>query len=177
MNSTLTCTQMKNIIFLLFCAFSLFLAIYFYRQYSETQRQLDLANRRVLDRDTMIYGLQKKVEQRGLTDTTLQNQPQVVASPSSLGKLSAAEVSRLKAKGLQNPEADLKANLTENQQNILQQKGTVGGKMDIRDIQILNERYALAYFEDGHQGGYMVLKYEVQPAGRISWIVLDSYQI
>jgi hypothetical protein len=168
---------MKNIIFLLFCAFSLFLAIYFYRQYTETQRQLDLANRRVLDRDTLIYGLQKKVEQRGLTDTVLVNQPQVTASPSTLGTLSASGIERLKTKGLPNPEADLKANLTQNQQGILQQKGTMGGTMAIRDIQILNERYALAYYEDGHQGGYMVLRYEVQPAGRIAWVVLDSYQI
>ncbi|GEO05829.1 hypothetical protein AAE02nite_34930 [Adhaeribacter aerolatus] len=168
---------MKNIVFLLFCAFSLFLAIYYYRQYDETQRQLELANRRVLDRDTMIYGLQKKVEQRGLADSSSVDAPEVVPSPSTLGKLSPGEINRLKAKGLKNPEADLKTNLTENQQNVLQQKGTLGGTMAIRDIQILNERYALAYFEDGHQGGYMILKYEVQPTGRIAWVVLDSYQI
>ena len=168
---------MKNIIFLLFCAFSLFLAIYFYRQNAETQRQLELANRRVLDRDSMIYNLQKKSGQSTGTDTLAGNQPEVVASPSTLGKLSETEISRLKAKGLTNPEADLKANLTENQQNVLQQKGTLGGTMAIRDIQILNERYALAYFEDGHQGGYMVLRYEVQPAGRIAWGVVDSYKI
>ncbi|KAA5539358.1 hypothetical protein [Adhaeribacter rhizoryzae] len=169
---------MKNIIFLLFCAFSLFLAIYYYRQYAETQRQLTLANRRVLDRDSMIYGLQKKVEQNGIKDTTLNKEPEVVVSPSTLGKLSTSEINRLKAKGLKNPEADLKTNLTENQQNIVPQKGTLGGTMAIRDIQILNERYALAYFEDGHQGGYMILKYEVQPAtGRINWVVVDSYKI
>ena len=168
---------MKNIIFLLFCAFSLFLAIYFYRQYSEAQRKLDLANRQVLDRDTMIYNLQKKADQRPGTDTISDKEPVVVASTSTLGKLSQSENERLKSKGLTNPEADLKNNLTENQQNILQQKGTLGGTMSIRDIQILNERYALAYFEDGHKGGYLVLRYEIQPAGRISWVVLDSYQI
>ena len=168
---------MKNIIFLLFCAFSLFLAIYFYRQYAETQRQLELANRRVLDRDSIIYNLQKKVDQRAFSDTVSGNQPRVVASPSTLGKLSEAEISRLKAKGLSNPEADIKSNLTENQENVLQQKGVLGGTMAFRDIQILNERYALAYFEDGHQGGYMVLRYEVQPTNRISWVVLDSYRI
>lgn len=168
---------MKNIVFLLFCAFSLFLAIYFYRQYSETQRKLELASRQVLDRDTMIYQLQKKTEQLPAPDTTLKKEPVVIASTSTLGKLSTSEITRLKAKGLTNPEADLKADLTENQQNILQQKGSLGGTMAIRDIQILGERYALAYFEDSHKGGYMVLRFEIQPTGLIAWVVLDNYQI
>ena len=168
---------MKNIIFLLFCAFSLFLAIYFYRQHAEAQRKLELANRQILDRDTMIYNLQKKSGQGLSPDTTAAKEPEVVARSSSIGKLSQSETERLKSKGLKNPEADLKADLTERQQDILQQKGTMGGTMAIRDIQILNERYALAYFEDGHRGGYMLLRYDIRPANRISWVVLDSYQI
>ena len=168
---------MKNILFLLFCAFSLFLAIYFYRQNAEAQRKLELATRQVLDRDTMIYNLQKKSGKTVTPDTASGKEPEVVASSSTLGKLSASEIERLKAKGLQNPEVDLKADLTEHQQDILQQKGTLGGTMAIRDIQILNERYALAYFEDGHRGGYLLLRYDIKPTNRISWVVLDSYQI
>lgn len=168
---------MKNILFLTFCAFSLFLALYFYRQYTEAQRELALANRRVLDRDTLIYNLQKKVEQRGLPDTTYRSENQITASPSTLGRLSASATEQLKAKGLPNPEADLKAHLTQNQGEILRQKGTLGGTTALRDIQILNERYALAYYEDGHQGGYLILRYEVQPAGRIAWLVLDRYHL
>jgi len=167
---------MKNIIFLLLLVFTTFLAIYFYRQYSNTQQKLELANRQVLDRDTMIYQLQKKVTQNitppVITDTA------VIASPSNLGQLSPTEISRLRSKGLRSPEVDLKADLTANQRQILQQQNdTLGGTMAIRDIQILNERYALAYFEDGHVGGYLILRFQVQSGGQISWEVLDAYRI
>jgi hypothetical protein len=168
---------MKNILFLLFCGFSLFLAIYFYRQFNTTQQQLELANRRVLDRDTIIYQLQKRLQTAGLPQPDSAAAGEVIASSSNLGRLSTAELGRLKNKGLKNPEADLKADLTTNQESILLQKGSLGNKMTIRDVQILNERYALAYFEDGHDGGYMVLRYEVQPTGRLSWVVLDRYLI
>jgi hypothetical protein len=148
------------------------LAIYCYHLFTNTQQALDLANRRIQDRDTVIYKLQQQVKP---TKSTNQNTGAVIASPSNLGRLSPSEESRLKSKGLKNPEADLKDNLLSNQQSVLTQKGTMGGNMAFRDIQILNERYALAYFEDGHNGGYMVLRYEVKPNGQVSWVVLDNY--
>jgi hypothetical protein len=49
----------------------------------------------------------------------------------------------------------------------------VGGTMSIRDSRILNDRYAMAYYEDGHMGGYMILRYEVTN-GNITWRVVDS---
>jgi hypothetical protein len=101
--------------------------------------------------------------------------PEVIASPSSLGELSSAEVNQLKKAGLNNPEANLKDDLLSNQQQVLTQKGSMGGTMALRDIRILNGRYALAYFEDGHKGGHMVLRYAVKPGGSITWTVLDNY--
>jgi hypothetical protein len=64
-----------------------------------------------------------------------------------------------------------------NQKNVLTAQGTLGGTMAIRDIRILNARHALAYFEDGHNGGHMVLRYEVKPGGQITWTVLDNYMM
>jgi len=99
----------------------------------------------------------------------------VTPSPSTLGRLSPAEIGRLQQKGLQHPEADLKENLTINQKTLIPAKGSLGGNQALRDIQILNERYALAYFEDGQRGGYMVLRYDVQSPERINWQILDAY--
>jgi len=164
---------MKNIVFLLFCAACLFLAIYTYRLYVTSQNQVALANQRLLDRDTLIYKLQKQLPG---TDTTA-TQAKIIPRPSTLGKLSASEIEQLKAKGLNNPEADLKADLTSNQQDVLPSKGTLGGTPAIRDIQILTGRYALAYFEDGHNGGYLLLRYSLNQVNSISWVVIDSYFI
>ena len=164
---------MKNVLFLIFLAASLFLAIFFYRRYTATQIELELANRRITDRDTEIYRLQKLV----IPSKTLPLAPtdKVTPSPSSLGRLSAAEISRLQQKGLAHPEADLKEDLTTNQKAIIKAKESLGGNQSLRDIQILNDRYALAYFEDGHRGGYMVLRYDVKQGGQINWQVLDEY--
>ena len=164
---------MKNVLFLIFLAASLFMAIFFYWRYTAVQLELELANRRITDRDTEIYRLQKLV----IPSKTLPLAPteKVTPSPSTLGRLSAAESSRLQQKGLINPEADLKEDLTFNQKEIIPARGSLGGNQSLRDIQILNDRYALAYFEDGQRGGYMVLRYDVKQVGQISWQVLDAY--
>jgi hypothetical protein len=172
---------MKNVLLIIFGAFGLFLAIYYYLQFDNTQQQLQLANQRILDRDSQIYKLQKNQgifrNNNDAAKKKVALKPQVIASPSSLGQLSEAEVNQLKKWGLTNPEADLKDDLLTNQKQVLPQKGTMGGTMAIRDIRILNARYALAYFEDGHNGGQMVLRYEVKPRGRITWKVLDNYMM
>jgi len=82
---------------------------------------------------------------------------------------------RLQQKGLNNPEADLKENFTANQKTILAAQANQGNSRLLRDIQILNERYALAYFAEGQRGGYMVLRYDVQSPERINWQILDAY--
>ncbi|WP_026464122.1 hypothetical protein [Adhaeribacter aquaticus] len=163
---------MKNYLFIIFFAFSLFLAIFYYSKFSSAQQALELANRRVLDRDTMIFQLQKKVQ--GQLGVDINSQTNVKA-PGNLGHLSTSEIENLKGKGLKNPNEDLKQSLIKNQQNLIKVNGSVGGTMNIREVQILNNRYALAYFEDGHIGGYMMLRYEVKSSTDISWQVLDQY--
>lgn len=164
---------MKNLLFILFLASSLFLAIYCYRLYVVSQNELQLANQRILDRDSTIYQLQKK---QGTTPAF--NKPiakQEAENTHILGNLSESDIKRLHTKGLKNPEIDLKQSLKTNEKNFLNMPGTMGGKMNIRDVKILNDRHALAYFEDGHNGGYVLLRYVVKPPNRISWTVLDSY--
>jgi len=166
---------MKNVLFLIFVAASLFLAIFFYRRYKATQVELELANRRIMDRDTEIYRLQKLI----IPSKTLPLAPTEKVTPvsSSLGQLSAAEISRLQQKGLQNPEGDLKANFTTNQKTIFAPNENQNNNRVLRDIQILNEHFALAYFEENQRGGYVVLRYNVRSGDQIDWQVLDAYSL
>lgn len=169
---------MKNVLFILFSAFCLFLAIYYYFRFDNTQEQLQLANQRILDRDTEIYKLQKSqgsFRKDPARDT--KTDTAIIVSPSTLGQLSVAEANQLQKQGLKSPEAELKSDLLANQKQVLPLQGSMGGTMAIRDIRILNARYALAYFEDGHNGGQMVLRYEVKPGGQVSWTVLDSFMM
>jgi hypothetical protein len=170
---------MKNVLLIILGAFGLFLAIYYYLQFDSTQQKLQLANQRVLDRDTEIFRLQKRLGIFRNNAASTKNKPaatpEVIPSPSTLGRLSASEINQLKKLGLANPESELRADLLANQKDVLKRQGTMGGTMAIREVRILNARHALAYFEDGHNGGHMVLRYEVKPGGRISWTPLDNY--
>lgn len=162
---------MKNVLLILLAAIGLVLAVFYYLQFDNTKQELQLANQRILDRDTQIYKLQKEL---GI----FRNAPGKKQGPKAgadFAALSAADLSHLKSRGLKDPEASLKADLLKKQQQLLPAKGTLGGTMAIRDIRILNSRHVLAYFEDGHNAGQMVLRYEVKPGGHITWKVLDSF--
>ena len=82
----------------------------------------------------------------------------------------------LKKLGLYEPEDDLKSDLMLHNELIFY-KGVLGGTMGFfgkEYMRILNDK-VFAYFEDGHIGGYMVLKYKVSQGGKISWKVLYSH--
>lgn len=55
-------------------------------------------------------------------------------------------------------------------------KGVLGGKMGFykEDIFVISDKWVLAYFEDGHIGGNMLLEYSVKDEN-IFWKVIDSY--
>jgi cell division protein FtsL len=87
------------------------------------------------------------------------------------------EIEELKKKGLKDPVADLVADL-QDQPELIPHEGVLGGTMAFgfpEKIHVLTEHYVLAYFEDGHIGGWMVLEYSVARGGRISWRVVDSH--
>jgi len=57
-------------------------------------------------------------------------------------------------------------------------EGVLGGTMGFYDkerIQVLNDRWVLAPFEDGHKGGYVLLRYDIEEDRFISWQVVESY--
>lgn len=84
---------------------------------------------------------------------------------------------QLKIEGLNNPVKELTDNLLKHPE-IIPYKGVLGGKMSFQsesNINILNSKWVLANFDDGHIGGVMLLEYKVSKNGKIDWRVIDSF--
>lgn len=90
--------------------------------------------------------------------------------------LTRSDKKRLVERGLPDPENDLIQDLR-SRQGMIPFDGVHGGTMGFYgegSIRILDSRYVLAEFSDGHIGGKMILKYAVDE-GRITWTVIDSH--
>ncbi|MFC1683206.1 hypothetical protein ACFL0G_03255 [Candidatus Zixiibacteriota bacterium] len=87
------------------------------------------------------------------------------------------KIEDLQKKGLEDPIPNLIADL-QNHPELISREGVLGGTMAFgfpEKIHVLTERYVLAYFEDGHIAGWMLLEYGVARGGKITWRVIDSY--
>lgn len=90
--------------------------------------------------------------------------------------LDKKQVRDLIKNGLNNPVQDLRNDLISGPE-IIGASPVLGGKMGFyfRDgIHILNKKWVLAYFEDGHMAGALLLRYEVEQNGFIIWEVIDE---
>ncbi|MFN2432799.1 MAG: hypothetical protein ABR599_08315 [Gemmatimonadota bacterium] len=88
----------------------------------------------------------------------------------------ATHLRRLREAGLPDPVAHLRADLQAHPE-LIPAEGTLGGRMGFyspADIVLLNDRWVYAYFEDGHRAGSMLLAFDVQEGGEITWRRLDS---
>jgi len=91
--------------------------------------------------------------------------------------LSSTHINRMKKKGLNNPVQNLIQNLKSHPE-LIPEKGTLGGTMGFyfdEKIWILTNKWVLAYFEDGHTGGYLLLQYDVRSDGTINWKRISSH--
>lgn len=171
---------MRSILPWLLAALFLFLALYFYWQKNEAESRLAIADNQVAKIDQELEEQTEAVdslEEMVLPPDTMNLVPPGGAAfVDELGSLSQSDIQRLKRKGLKNPETDLMNDLNRKQGQLIPTEGVMGGTMAIRDTRILNDRYAMAYYEDGHIGGYMLLKYEVNN-GKINWKVVDSSKL
>ncbi|WP_162051971.1 CBS domain-containing protein [Pontibacter pamirensis] len=171
---------MKAILPWILIAVFLFLAIHFYWQKNEAESRLAIADNQLEEVDSELE--QKAQAMDSLEDYMLPPDTMGMVPPGGaafvdeLGTLSESDVRRLKQKGLENPETDLMNDLQRKQRQLISAEGTLGGTMAIRDTRILNDRYAMAYYEDGHTGGYMILKYTVNN-GNINWTVVDNSRL
>ena len=98
-------------------------------------------------------------------------------TPAAAIELPAWDIEAMKKKGLKDPAADIIADLKQHRE-LIPYKGVLGGTMNFYDdskIWILTKRWVLAYFEDGHIAGYLLLEYEVVQGGSIAWKTIASY--
>jgi hypothetical protein len=100
------------------------------------------------------------------------------ASGNRTGLLSQQDIAYLKRMGLTNPAEEIKADLIKNRQ-LIPAAGSLGGTMQFykEQIHLLNRQWVMAYFEDGHNAGEMLLEYKIGERGNISWKVLSSRMI
>ena len=97
--------------------------------------------------------------------------------PASPIELFSWDIRAMQKKGLKDPVNDIVSDLKQNGKLIPYQP-SMGGTMNFYDagkIWILTGKWVLAYFEDGHNGGYVLLEYEVKAGGKITWKILASY--
>ncbi|QCR20953.1 hypothetical protein [Pontibacter sp. SGAir0037] len=171
---------MRNILPWILAGLFLFLAFYFYWQKNEAEGRLAIADEKLIETDQNLQEQQQEadsLENMMLpADTMEMVPPGGVNFVDQIGALSESDIRRLQGRGLRNPETDLMNDLNRKQSQLIPAEGSVGGTMVIRDSRILNDRYALAYYEDGHNGGYMVLRYDVNN-GNINWRVLDNSRL
>ncbi len=86
------------------------------------------------------------------------------------------EMRELQREGFTGQLKDIVADLKKHSE-LIPYKGIKGGTMGFysdNDIHVLTDKWVLAYFEDGHISGYMLLRYDTNE-GAISWKVIDSY--
>ncbi len=132
---------------------------------------------RLEDARDRVSTLEARIESLEAEAAARESQGPPEALPAALPGLTAREAERLRALGLENPEADLRADLMKHPE-LIPQEGVLGGTMGFyfpERIWILTGRWAFAYFEDGHRAGYILLRYDVSRGGAVSWEVIRSY--
>ncbi len=85
------------------------------------------------------------------------------------------DLRRFEEKGIDDPITFLRDQVQERPE-LIPTEPVLGGTMsfyDREEIQVLNHRWVLATYEDGHISGQILLEYDIDEEGEISWEVLD----
>jgi len=133
-----------------------------------------------LEADNAILAQKLEQAHAELAQRTQQAQPGEAftgSPPESPIELFSWDIRAMQKKGLKDPANDIVSDLQQNGKLIPHQP-SMGGTMNFYDagkIRVLTGKWVLAYFEDGHNGGYVLLEYEVKPGGKITWKILASY--
>lgn len=97
-----------------------------------------------------------------------------VPRPADVG-LTHAQIQAMQRRGIARPEPTLVESLLQ-QPQLIPLEPVLGGEMFFlpQGIHVLNDRWVLAHFEDGHVRGQMLLAYDVA-RGSVTWQVIESY--
>lgn len=113
-----------------------------------------------------------------LTTEILNLKARVVKQTEEINKHPGADPTiaiELERKGLNGGPDQVVADLLKHNE-LIPYEGVLGGKMAFfkDNTYVISDKWVLAYFEDGHMNGNMLLGYSVK-SGIISWKVIDSY--
>ncbi len=157
---------MRNIIFLLLFTAALLLSFYFFRENNEARTSLQEAKTRLTEAETKLLQCNLLFDSLKLSPSQAESTPSAESRDHALKKLKAA--------GFTEPEEQLLQSL-QNQPKLMPGKGVLGGTMAYRQVQVLTNNFALAYFEDGHNGGYAILRYSIKNPAEINWKLVDHH--
>ena len=129
----------------------------------------------ILQLEIKNKALTEKLEQR--LESLKEKTKQGTSKSANVIELHSWDIEEMKRRGLKEPVKDIISDLMRHKE-LIPYKGSVGGTMNFYSedqIRILTNKWVLAYFEDGHNGWYLLLEYEVTSDGKIKWKALASY--
>ena len=129
----------------------------------------------ILQLEIKNKALTEKLEQR--LESLKEKTKQGTSKSANVIELHSWDIEEMKRRGLKEPVKDIISDLMRHRE-LIPYEGSLGGTMNFyseSQIRILTKKWVLAYFEDGHNGGYLLLEYEVTNDGRINWKTLASY--
>jgi hypothetical protein len=135
-------------------------------------KQLEVGNREIVEE---LEQTKKELTQR------IKNLEDMITlcdnKPANTVELHSWQIEYMKRKGLKEPVQDIISDLRQHKE-LIPYEGSLGGTMNFyfeSKIWVLTKKWVLAYFEDGHTGGYLLLEYEVAEDGRIKWKTVTSH--
>lgn len=167
----------ERIFWIFFSAVLLFFTTFFHLQDLSIRNKLNLSQQQVKDLQLNLEKVQR--HNKNLASDLASANQQVLKLNTSMQHLSMSnhEIVLLKQKGLPNPVENISQDLR-NHREIIRYKGVLGGTMGFYDklgIHVLNKKWVLADFDDGHINGHMLLEYDVKEGGIIKWRLIDQY--
>jgi hypothetical protein len=142
--------------------------------YLFNQANLKKLNDKLTQLEIENQNISQKLLQMNNPSSSLPKQSQ---STESKNLIDDFQLKKLEKKGLKDPINDLRNDLIQHPE-LIPYKGVLGGTVgfgeDPDSIIILNEKWILAVFSDGHFEGVMLLEFNILN-NKIMWKVIDSY--
>ena len=157
-----------------FVALVIFFGLGFMTSFLFDQANLKKLNDKLTQLEIKNQNISQKLLQMNNHRSSLPEQSQVAESKNLIDDF---QLKKLVKKGLKDPINDLRNDLIQHPE-LIPYKGVLGGTVgfgeDPDSIIILNEKWILAVFSDGHFEGVMLLEFNILN-NKIMWKVIDSY--
>lgn len=124
---------------------------------------------------SIVSGLERKIDSLSEENTYLKSQLNEIDLVSHSEDEIYFNREKFKSFGIENSSEYIEKQLTEHT-DLIPLKALLGGTMRYTQIKVLNEKWILAHYEDGHIAGQSIYKYDLNKNGDIDFTLLDSYE-